>query len=130
VITSESDPPDEISSLVGMSGDRSWRAGDLRDRTTIREKDNGWVVESGLPASAPLESHVDHLLQRLDPFVSVIKMLSERLDVILSCVVYAKHPNPGFHLDSARVEQIARLGAALDVDVYVVPDHILPGESA
>lgn len=117
-ITSIKRTPEQISKVVGCSCDRSWRIGDKRGKTIIVEKVNGWVLDSALPKSASLETHIEKILERVTRQSDKIRRLSKQECVELSCVIYAASP-PALNFDKKVVRQIAQLGANLDVDLYI-----------
>jgi Domain of unknown function (DUF4279) len=87
-ILSEVRTPEEISRELGVAYDTSWRIGDLRAKTTIAEKQHGWVLNSALPITADLQDHVQDLLARLAPIADRVKALTSNAVVEFSCVVY------------------------------------------
>lgn len=111
--------PEEISEVIGMGCDSSWRIGDFRRHTTIREKENGWVLDSRLDPTIPLEEHIRALLARISDRSERIRGLAAANSVELSCAVYAKDV-PALNFDNLLIRQIAVLGAGLDVDLYLV----------
>ncbi len=104
--------------MLGLACDKSWRIGDKRAHTIIDEKNNGWIVNSGLPKTASLEEHMQQLLQRLEPYKDRIKLLSSDDNIEFSCVIYAT-TMPALNFDNGIVEQLNQFGASLDIDLYV-----------
>jgi hypothetical protein len=117
-IISDALTPEQISNRLGMSPSKSWHAGDRRGPTIIKEKCNGWVLESDLPPGAPLEAHVESLLARLAPLSDRIESLAEGNIVEFSCVAYAKEA-PALNFQKSLLRQIVNLGASLDIDLYL-----------
>jgi hypothetical protein len=117
-ITSATHDPEYISEALGVSCERGWRIGENRPNTIIKEKMNGWILNSGLEGAQPLDDQIKSLLKRVEPLRSRMK---ERLggDLIeLSCVIYADSP-PALNFESEVIGSIAALGASLDIDLYV-----------
>lgn len=121
-ITSLDRTPEEITTLVGLMCDRSWHIGDKRSKTVISEITNGWILNSGLPKSASLETHIQELLERLTPHASKIQTLSHQASVELSIVVYASTP-PALNFDKTVIRLLSQLGASLDIDLYVTDNE-------
>jgi hypothetical protein len=118
-IFSEKMTSDEITAAVGVHCDRSWKIGDIRGKTIIKEKNHGWVVESGLSKEATLEEHIEALMRRLEPFINKIQQLSGQNDVCFSCVIYSEY-NPPLFFEKAVIKWISALGACMDLDTYVL----------
>jgi hypothetical protein len=111
--------PETVTEVLGLQCDRFWHCGDTRADTIIIEKNNGWVLHSGLPKTAPLEEHIEAILRILTPFKEKIKSLSCTDTVELSCVLYASHP-PALSFGHSTINRLAELGASLDIDLYVM----------
>jgi hypothetical protein len=117
-ITSEVHPPEFISEALGMPCDRSWRIGDFRSMTTIQEKLNGWILNSGREKTVSLEEQIRALLDRLEPIKEKIRDALAEDIVEVSCVIYAGSV-PALNFDSRVVTDISYLGASLDIDLYL-----------
>ncbi|MBI5559211.1 MAG: DUF4279 domain-containing protein [Deltaproteobacteria bacterium] len=118
-IVSSMHRPEDINSLVGVHCDRSWKIGDLRAKTTIKEKDNGWILNSGLKVKDSLSEHMKALLEKIAPISSKIQTLSSDNYVEISCAIYAKEP-PSLHFEKDTIHRINQLGASLDIDLYII----------
>ena len=110
--------PDQITAAVGLECDSCWRIGDERAHTIIKEKDNGWVLGSGLPGTATLEEHVEALLSVIDARADSLKSMTPTSEVVISCVIHADTP-PALYFDGSVINRLARLGANLDIDLYM-----------
>jgi hypothetical protein len=109
--------PEQIFVELGVPADNSWRKGDRRGKTTLVEKENGYEFHSDRPGEIPLEEQADFLLCRLDPIAEKIRALGCD-HVQLTCIVYASQV-PSIHFSSSAIERLSRLGASIDVDLYV-----------
>lgn len=112
--------PEEITEILGIFCDRSWRTGDFRPQTTIKEKTNGWVLDSGLPLSSDLDTMLENFLKRLAPYSEKIRTLSLYNTVYLSCVIYCS-ASPPTCFSNAIVSAIAELGADFNLDMILLP---------
>ena len=117
-VLSTDQSPDQITATVGLSYDHCWYIGDKRAHTIIKEEKNGWVLGSGLPKTAALEEHIEALFSMLDTRTDAVKSLTTKSEVVVSCVVYADTP-PALYFDETVINRLARLGASLDVDLYI-----------
>ena len=113
--------PERITELIGIAPDRVWRAGDLRPNTIIIEPDNGWVLDSGLPKSSSVELAFEAVLTRLSPYEFRISELSKYNGIVLSCIVYTSSA-PALYFDKAAIQRLNKLGADLDIDLYLLPE--------
>lgn len=119
-IVSQDLTAEEITVFTGLKPDRTWKIGDLRPKTIIKEKQNGWLIQSLLSKEESLESHVENLLNRLRPFASKLLELSTKVEIQFSCVAYDVSP-PALFFKKDIIAQISALGASLDIDLYIVP---------
>jgi Domain of unknown function (DUF4279) len=109
--------PDQIFVELGVPADNSWRTGERRGKTSLIEKENGYEFRSGQPGDISLEEQVHSLLHRLEPIASKVRSIGCEV-VQLTCVVYASRM-PSIHFSSSAIEMLDRLGASIDVDLYV-----------
>ena len=114
---SEHKSPEQIGEELGVPADKSWHKGDHRPKTGLLEKENGYEFQATPAMDVSLEEQTDALLRRLDPIAEKIRAL--RCDhVQLTCVVYASEV-PSIHFPSSVIERLSRLGASIDVDLYI-----------
>jgi hypothetical protein len=116
-IVSKKHTPEMITEAVGIRCDWCWRCGDTRKHTIITEKDNGWVLHSGLPKTASLDEHMEALLSTVKPAKAKIRHLSLDDIVEVSCVIYSA-TRPALNFGSSVIRQLAEMGASLDIDLY------------
>ena len=117
MVISQTLTPEDITSSIGLTCDSSWKTGDYRGKTIIIEKDNGWVIGSGLSTDVQLDDHVEHLLKMLEPFSENFKYISNEHSVLFSCVIYSKEV-PALYFTADTISSINALGASLDIDLY------------
>jgi hypothetical protein len=117
-ILSEQLTPDQLDSMIGIKCDEGWLRGGFKPRTKMIARKHGWLLESGLPTSAPIEDHISSLLARLSPFAGKIKLISDEADVSFSCVIYT-NTRQGLCFNSSTVNAIYELGASLEIDLYI-----------
>jgi uncharacterized protein DUF4279 len=112
--------PEEITARVGLEPDMAVAKGTYHGGKTIAAKRTEWQIESGLDRAEPLDRHVLLLLQKLAPLAEAIRSLSasSACEVTFSCVVYADAV-PALYFEPQWIADIAKLGAALDIDLYL-----------
>ena len=108
----------ELDIYVGLQCDYSWGKGDLRKNTIIKEKNNGWVIESNLDHSDDINDHLNNILERVAGLANKISSLSQRVKILVSCAIYADDV-PSLYFDKDTVKKIAALGADFDIDLYL-----------
>jgi len=118
-ILSEQLTPSQLDSMIGIRCDEGWLKGGFKPRTKMIARKHGWLLESGLPASDLIEHHISSLLARVSPFAEKIRLVSDKADVSFSCVVYT-NTRQGFCFSSSTVNAICRLGASLEIDLYIL----------
>jgi len=92
-------------------GDRAGRSGS-----------NGWALESKLAEEAAAEVHLGDLLDRVGDAADEVASLTTdpRIhSVLVRLGHHTDNENPGFSLNPGLVERLVRLGAGLEIDVYV-----------
>jgi hypothetical protein len=117
-ILSRTRTPEMITDALGLQCDKCWRSGDARKHTTIIEKNNGWILHSGLPKTAGLDAHIKGLLDILEPAKKTIRDLSMTETVELSVVVYSS-ALPALSFGCEIISRLAEFGASMDIDLYV-----------
>lgn len=112
--------PEEITTITGIQPTRIWHKGDIRPKTIIREKENGWELQSKLPKEKPLIEHVEHLLSSIEQSHELFKTITARYYTELSCVVYFDESEslPEIHFDSNLIKKLAELNVSIDIDLY------------
>ena len=108
-----------VTQLLGLQPSAAWNAGELNARGQPRHEMT-WRLDSGLEESEPLHRHIDNLLLYLSPRSGSLRELWLDYALTLQCVGrYAS--SHGLHLDRELVRQLAMLGIAVDLDLYVLP---------
>jgi len=113
--------PEELTRSIGLECERSWHIGDKRGKTQIKEPSNGWMITSGMGEAASLEEHVKALADRIAPVATQIAALEKDASIEVSCAIYAEHP-PALSFSASCIQQLANIGAGLDIDLYIIGD--------
>jgi len=108
---------EQITAIIGLPCDKSWRIGDKRGKSIILQKENCWAIHSSLPKSTPIDVQTEELLERISPYKNKILEISQVDTVQFSWIIYATS-RPPLHLSKAVVKEISQLGASLDIDLY------------
>ncbi len=110
---------DEITAKVGLEPTKVWIAGEPRAQgVTITNEENGWAIILSDEDATDAEPIVLRLLSVLDSGKEAIRELSAAYHIEIGCVVRAVDFVPALHFEHDTLNQIAELGAALDIDLY------------
>ncbi|HEV8252447.1 MAG TPA: DUF4279 domain-containing protein [Candidatus Limnocylindria bacterium] len=121
VVLSDELLPEELTELLGMAPDKSWRSGE--PTTGGRPyRHSGWELASRLPPDRPPEDQLTDLLERLAPIAPAVTSLANNpavFSVRLSLVRHGENWNPGLSLSLQAIRQMDSLGVGLEIDIYV-----------
>ena len=122
-LTGQGLDPDQVTVAAGIAPSVTWRTGDLvHPKATVRYQHNGWSVRSSLGPAADLEEHVTAVLDQLQAGWEALEELSGYQDAEVACTIYSYGGDrPAIHFTEDTIARIARLHAAVDVDLYVLP---------
>ncbi len=124
VVTSDTLNSEDITSRVGVSGTRTWNVGDVRLGTKIKEKENGWLLNSSVEKASELEEHIESIKSLVSGFEDNFKKFAsiEGNDVELSVVLYFSD-RPPLGLESEDITWLYKIGASVDIDLYPMPSE-------
>jgi hypothetical protein len=117
VVTSELVAAAEIEKLIGLNADRRWGKGEFRGKTTIREKNSGWMLVSEFPVNTTLEEAVSVMLRRLHPIGENLRSLGTEFQKELSAVIYYDQL-PVMTLSAAVIKTLGAYSLGIDLDLY------------
>lgn len=114
--------PEAITRLMGLRPTHSHRRGDARPSGLPTPYSQGvWHLQSDIGSQASLEEHLEWVISRLAEREAVLREISLLgLEVDLFVGVLADDSNVGFSVSPKPLAEFARLGVALDFDVYFV----------
>ena len=121
VVLSDELSPEELTELLGMAPDVSWRMGEP-GRGGRPHPHHGWELESRLRQDRPPEEQLTDLLERLAPIAPAIASLANNPAVFgarLWLVRHGENWNPGVSLSVESIRQVDALGLGLEIDIYV-----------
>jgi hypothetical protein len=119
VILSEELSGKELTELVGLPADEQWNRG---DRAHAPGRFAGYMLGSRLAESATPAEHLTDLLDRIGPNAARVRAIVA--DGRISSVrVWLGHHipnwNPGLSLSAEHLTRLDKLGAGLEIDIYV-----------
>lgn len=112
--------PDEITNLIGIQPDHTWRLGDPVVPGVIKlHEENGWRVQSALSKEVKeLDSHWADIKNRLLIIKDAKKLLPENTHLELSVIVKSYQYFPEVHFEIDQISLLADLDAEIDIDIY------------
>jgi hypothetical protein len=112
--------PGEIDRDLGLQATNSGLKGERQSkyprarplRTSI------WILDSSLDEHLPLQDHLKWLLDALEPKLDVVRGIAKQYDAKLFCAYSSEHGQGGSFFDVTLLEQLAKLGVPLVLDLY------------
>lgn len=116
--------PAEISKRVGVDASDSWQEGDpVVPGTDVVRTNNGWMLRSDRAPQDRLDDHVRSIIDRITPNLDALVDLGEGLSIRFCCALYIKRSGavslPDLYIDPDALRLLSRLGASIDMSVYV-----------
>lgn len=126
IVRGASTNPDEITSILNVTPDQTWLAGDIiHEKSIMKRKDNGWKLSADVPEdNAEIGSILEFFRDRIGDKVEVLHGLTEVGNVKFYCVIEAFEARPYIGLSPDEVQFIARTGGGIDFDVYEFQDNV------
>lgn len=125
VLTGFDDRPEEVSRMLAVKPTQTWLRNQLIQNTSLRRKDNGLKIASGLPKDSGFEAHVHAIAKILMSSPEQFKQLCSKYHGQISCAIYLSFKSeesiPTIFLDKSSLKLFADLGMEIDFDLYMVP---------
>jgi hypothetical protein len=121
VVLSDELSPEELTELLGMAPDKSWRLGELTTGGRPH-RHHGWELDSRLAQDRAAEEQLSDLLERLAPIAPAVASIAKNPAVFRTRLWLVRHGdnwNPGFSFSLEAIRQIDSLGVGLEIDIYV-----------
>ncbi len=114
--------PKVITSKIGIQPSKTRVKGDVVEKHPDRTHPTGfWGLDSSISPNCPLEEHLRHLLDILDPQASAIKEFSKvGLCPSFFCGFFTAKAEFGtlVKLEADTLKRVADIGAALELHIY------------
>jgi len=116
-------PPAEISRLLELVPSGTWVAGETVLSHGRVARTNEWRLESALGEDSPLDAHIEDVLGKIAPRLSILRGRIHPLAIGINCVSYfAEYQGNGFHLSADLLARLAAQQLSFDFDLYGNPD--------
>lgn len=111
--------PDEIDNILNIDCDKSYLKNELRGKTLIREKENGWIIYSRISRDLPINNHIEDILERISLVIDKINDIANKPDteVELGCIIHSTE-EPPVYFTKEQISIIGKIGASIDIDLY------------
>ena len=112
--------PEEITRVLGINPDETWRKGDLRGERPVKPSgDSGWVIASSSSDRVRLEPHIVSVLEKVSS-VDRLRDLPPESKRYLSCEVTTLEgtSGPDITISPTILSRLAEIGAELSIDSY------------
>lgn len=118
--------PQEISRVLQVSPDQSYRKGEERPRGSQFYKTGGWILKSGeiqIDDDRKGEETVCRWIERLPGDAIAWHDLTQRFNVRVRLVGYSDQWNADFTLPPTALSRLALFGVPLQIDPYLSLDE-------
>ena len=114
--------PELITAAVGVQPSRAWKAGDMVRPSSAPRRTSGWMLEAPAGSGDDFEARAVWLLGQLPSDLRRLESVSSCWSAKLYASVYTSGDRPPLFLSPAVVQRLSELGAAIDIDLFVLPD--------
>jgi hypothetical protein len=112
----------EITQVLGVPPSKTWLAGDtVAPRARNVHHQSGWLLQSPLEGRVDPEASLDALL-KLIPDPSSFNKLPKGCEIQATFTLYGETGRPSLLLSAKAIQQLAVIGASLDIDTYDLTD--------
>jgi hypothetical protein len=118
-IASDRYAPEEISSFIGLKPDDSLRVGEVPRPEATPKGSHGWVIKSDAAPSAPLEAHIERLIERIGHAVPRLRTLGSECTITVLGSAHTDSPLL-VDLEPHLVAAIDEIPAILGIDIYAI----------
>lgn len=118
-VTSSQMSSAEIGASIGEQCDRCWAAGDVREKTIIKEKKNGWSIVCHSESVDDIQLPINDLFSRIHGDEGKIAALTSCCEILVRCAVYSNDVPP-LYLDNNTLHKLAGIKASFDIDLYFI----------
>lgn len=117
-VTSSQMSAAEIGASISVQCDRCWATGDVREKTIIKEKKNGWRIVCHSESVDDIQQPINELFRRIHGSEDKIATLTSCCEILVRCAVYSNEV-PSLYFDDDTLQKLSGIRASLDVDLYL-----------
>jgi len=115
------DDPDEVTNMLGLTPDRTFRKGEIIKGRVAPRTFNFWSYQLEVDESIEVEEQIDILVRRLkfiEDRLAKLKETNKEITYVLGASVHANYYHYGIHLKVQAIRLISELNLELDFDLY------------
>jgi hypothetical protein len=116
-VTGEFDPQ-KITARLGLQPTVCWNKGDRNERTQLERKFSRWSLYTRLDRGMALETHVDDVIEQLEPAREKVVDLLQSVEGGVTLVGHFHRDYPGLYFDASTIARLATLKLGMDMDFY------------
>lgn len=113
--------PDELTSIIDITPDATWRRGDRYASTLVTFKTDAWRISVFHEGQGSCDAYTNELLQRLEGKHKIIRNLlkEKKLEASISHIIYVDDNEvPIIDVNVATMKKPIDINADIDIDLY------------
>lgn len=113
--------PEEITKRLGVPPTSEFLKGTLmspRNAASRHRSKHLWVLDSGVPETAPMSDHLAALRLILEPRRDALRSLGEAVTIDLFLGYHQSSTQGSFTVDASLVRLLGEIGAAVVLDIH------------
>lgn len=111
--------PRDVSQFLSLEPCKSWRRGDMKgSRSSVSYEEGCWKSKTRKERSS-LEKHLRILVERFQPRIQQLIQLKEQgYSIEFAVVISDSDTRPNLSISNESIAWLAKVGAAIDIDLY------------
>lgn len=122
-------PPEVVTNLLRVVPTETHLKGDAVGKTTRRWSFNAWIFGYPEEAGIGLEPSIARVQDGLPSDLSALASLGSGVAACFECAIYIADGAPDLRVRKASLARCGALGAAIDLDLYSLPDAAVVKEA-
>ncbi len=110
---------EEVGELINLENSNFKKKGEFaNDENTYKVGVDRWCYCSDLSKNSSIEDHITYILNKLNPYSSLIVDLSKKYDVQISFGIYYYDFSAGIFITKENSKRLSELNVDIDFDMY------------
>ena len=115
----------KLTRAIGIRPTHTWKRGEQIGASMIKYREDGWMLDTPFSETIDAQKVVVRLLKKLKPKLQRLKKALAKFELECNLQIHIYHsqrdPYPILYFHPELLEQFARLGAGLDIDIMPIP---------